>query len=117
MRRSTAFPGMGRDPAARSRVLAVVPEGAVIGDACEVPSAKCGDQMREGLGARTPRSPHVALRARVSRTQRRRPLVGSQGLQHERDVLVERGAELLHALGDVLAVHPFGEALVLELLL
>src|SRR5690242_12300331 len=113
MRRSTAFPGMGRAPPARSRVRVVVLVGTVICKACEVPSAKCGDQKRRALGAPTPRTSQLALRTWGSRAQSQHPLMRPERLQHERDVLIERGAGLLHPLRDVLAAHPFGESLVL----
>src|SRR5690349_12105347 len=117
MRRSTAFPGMGRDPAARSRVRVVVGEIGVVIERYVVLGTWCvghhgeTSALERGAHFRLPRTTYHA--PRTSLPQPQHPLMRPERLQHERDVLIERGAELFHTLGDVLSAHPFGESLVL----
>src|SRR5512142_3048877 len=124
MRSRTAFPGTGRDPAARSRILS---PSSVVKPPCLVLRASCreGATGRNGeapmgtLPGHSPRgrSPRHEVRSTSSCTQPQDLLVRPERLEHEGDVLVERGAEFGDPLLDVLPAHPFGESLVLELLL
>src|ERR1041384_4997210 len=118
MRSCTAFPGIGRDPAARSRMRS--PRSLMIG--YQVLRASCFERARndhplDGGSEATSRNTKYEARSTPSCPQPQHLLVRPEGGEDEGDVVVQGGAKLGDSLLDILAAHPLREPLVLELLL